>query len=217
MEQGVSQAVAADLRERGVPTVTGTAQWSATPSARDTLLNESVTGLIDPDGKVVIPEIIPQDVQDRLRDLFASDSREVFGYEHEPDPETGRKTSRLARDEHGEPKLILDPQTGQPKLFKVARNSNQAGNEPRWLVSMYAECGICDDGTVMRVTGSKDRRAYVCLQGGHLRRSAARVDDYISGRVIAYLARPDLADVLPVRRCRCPALTRTSCGLSGGG
>ena len=62
-------------------------------------------------------------------------------------------------------------------------------NEPRWLVSGTATCGICQDGTTMRVTGSADRRAYVCSRHGHLRRDASRVDDYVSARVIKLLER----------------------------
>jgi len=75
-------------------------------------------------------------------------------------------------------------------------------NEPKWLVSGIAVCGICADGTTMRVTGSADRRAYVCSQHGHLRRNAVKVDELVSRLVIAYLARPDLADLLPKREPR---------------
>ena len=79
------------------------------------------------------------------------------------------------------------------------------GNEPRWLVSGIAVCGI--DGAHMRVTGTADRRAYVCSAHGHVRRNALKVDDWVSTTVIRYLARPDLADVLPDRKLRAGADT----------
>lgn len=73
------------------------------------------------------------------------------------------------------------------------------GNEVKWLVSLYAQCGICDDGTTMKVTGSSDRRRYVCSRSGHLARSAARVDELVAARVIALLERdaPDLLKPQP--------------------
>jgi DNA invertase Pin-like site-specific DNA recombinase len=71
------KAVVGDLRDRGVPTVTG-ARWS-TETLRDILLNDTVTGLTDDNGTVVWPPIIPQDRQDRLRDLLTADARTVTG------------------------------------------------------------------------------------------------------------------------------------------
>jgi DNA invertase Pin-like site-specific DNA recombinase len=68
-------------------------------------------------------------------------------------------------------------------------------NEPRWLVSGIATCGICNDGTTVRVTGSADRRAYVCSAHGHLRRNAYKVDELVAARVVALLER-DAAELL---------------------
>jgi DNA invertase Pin-like site-specific DNA recombinase len=71
-------------------------------------------------------------------------------------------------------------------------------NEPKWLVSLIATCGICKDAT-MRVTGSASRRAYVCSRHGHLRRSAPKVDELVAARVVALLKReaPHLLEPLP--------------------
>ena len=78
LERGISlKAVAMDLRDRRVPTVTG-ARWSA-EILKDILLNDSVRGLTDEAGNEVWPAIISAETQDRIRDLLASDSREVTG------------------------------------------------------------------------------------------------------------------------------------------
>jgi site-specific DNA recombinase len=94
------KAVAADLRDRRVPTVTG-AKWSG-ETLKDILLNATVTGLTDPAGNEIWPVIIEADVQDRIRDLLAADSREVTGKDG--------KTYRIARlpEAHGSaPRWLL--------------------------------------------------------------------------------------------------------------
>jgi hypothetical protein len=152
LDRNVSlKAVAADLRGRGVPTASG-AKWSA-ETLKGILLNESVTGLIDPEGNVVIPQVIPQDVQDRLRDLLAADSREVTGKDG--------------------------------KTYRVVRDTSAAGNAPRWLVSLIGTCGVC--GELVKCTGGASRRAYCCIEHGHVRRSAVKVDELVTARVIALL------------------------------
>lgn len=144
--RGVSlKAVAADLRERRVPTVTG-APWKA-ETLRAILLNSTVTGLIDDEGRVVWEPIIPAEVQDQLRDLLDRDAREVFGYEH--DKQTGKRTNRL----------VIDPKTGNPKVFKVARDKSAHGNVPHHLLSNIAVCGTC--GEPVRATGGTP--PFVCL------------------------------------------------------
>lgn len=101
LNKGISlKAVAADLRERRVATVTG-ARWSG-ETLKDILLNATVTGLTDPAGNVIWPAIIEADVQDRIRDLLAADSREVTGKDG--------KTYRIARtpEAHGSaPRWLL--------------------------------------------------------------------------------------------------------------
>jgi site-specific DNA recombinase len=68
------------------------------------------------------------------------------------------------------------------------------GNEPRWLVSKTARCGC---GATVRVNGvAAGRAAYVCDNGGHLKRAAARVDELVAGRIIWRLSQPDAADLL---------------------
>ncbi len=150
LDNGVGlKPIAADLRDRGVPTVTGAA-W--TPSTlRDVLIKPANAGLtVDPVTGELIgapwPHILDRDVWERLRDTLT-------------DP--GRKTS--------------------------------PGNEPRWLVSKTARCGC---GSTVRVNGVKaGRAAYVCDSGGHLKRAAHRVDEYVAARMIWRLSQPD-ADTL---------------------
>jgi len=188
LDKNVSiKSVAADLRDRGVSTVTG-AKWSA-ETLKDILLSDAVRGLTDTAGNVVWPAILEQDVQDRLRDLLAADSREVFGYRKDKitDPETGKvKTVRTGE-------LILDPQTGKPKVFRVTRNASAAGSAARWLLSGVGACGVC--GGAIRCTGTRDRRAYTCTSDGHVRRNAARTDELVAARVVALLER-DAAHLL---------------------
>jgi DNA invertase Pin-like site-specific DNA recombinase len=149
------KAVARELREHGVATVTGAA-WTASV-LRDILTKRALYGLTDDKGSVVIPEIVPRDRYDRLVSLVS-------------DP--GRRT-----------------------------NSGTA-NEPKWLVSGYAKCGACDDGTTVNVGGGKNRvPAYRCSENNHLRRNAASVDKLVGDYAVARLSRPDAADLLrPVAR-----------------
>ena len=79
-------------------------------------------------------------------------------------------------------------------------------NEPRWLVSGFATCGVC--GKPLKVGGSGRGRgpAYVGTDCGHMRRAAgssdnltsdpAGVDDLIAQLVVARLSRPDAGDLL---------------------
>ena len=81
------------------------------------------------------------------------------------------------------------------KLADPARRTTTA-NEPRWLVSMFATCGVC--GGLLSVGGAGRGRppAYVGRDCGHVRREAAKVDDHIEALVIARLERDDMADLL---------------------
>jgi site-specific DNA recombinase len=80
------------------------------------------------------------------------------------------------------------------KVYRVARNSNAAGNAPRWLVSCYATCGPC--GSPVKCTGGSTRRAYTCIEHGHVRRNAVAVDDYVARVAVKRLSQPDIADLL---------------------
>jgi hypothetical protein len=153
LDRGVSlKAAARELRESGVPTVTGAA-WSA-GTLRDVLLKPAVAGLAVRNGELVPAPweaIIPTDRWERLRDLLTDPARRT---------NTGR------------------------------------ANEPRWLVSVFAACGVC--GGLLKVGGGGRGRgpAYVGRDCGHIRRSAAPVDEYVAWHVIERMSRPDAAGLL---------------------
>jgi len=90
---------------------------------------------------------------------------------------------------------ILDRDTWErlAELFGSRKNPGTS-NEPRWLVSCLAACGVC--GGPVKCTGSAARRAYTCAGHGHVRRSAAAVDNFVSAVTVARLSRPDAADLL---------------------
>jgi site-specific DNA recombinase len=64
------------------------------------------------------------------------------------------------------------------------------GNEPRWLLSKIARCGICDDDTTVFVTATKKDTgpAYVCDKKYHLRRNVCHADAWIERNVTAYIS-----------------------------
>jgi DNA invertase Pin-like site-specific DNA recombinase len=81
-------------------------------------------------------------------------------------------------------------------LTDPSRRTNKGGNLPKWLVSCFAECGVCH--TQLKVGGAGRGRspAYVGSVCGHVRRQAQAVDDLISDLIIARLGEPDAADLL---------------------
>jgi DNA invertase Pin-like site-specific DNA recombinase len=168
------KAIARDLRERGEPTVTGTA-WSA-KTLRDVLIKPAVAGLAvggkRQDGEQPAyldgpwEPILERDVWERLRE----------------------------------------------ELTKPGRRTNTGNaNEPRWLVSGFAVCGVCRGRT--RVAGGRNRApAYVGAECCHVRRNAEAVDDFVEGVVVgvlnergADLLRPPPRPGVDARRLRAEA------------
>lgn len=75
------------------------------------------------------------------------------------------------------------------------RTNAKNANEPKWLVSSFATCGVC--GHVLHVTGGKRGPGYVGGTGCcHVRRAAPAVDKYIGDLVVARLEQDDAADLL---------------------
>lgn len=164
LDRGITlRAVARDLRERGVLTVTGV-PWTAAV-LRDALLKPAIAGKVAhaPLGK------------DRRRDL-----------------------SRMTLHDASWP-AILEPDRWEAlrdKLTDPGRRTSP-GNEPRWLVSLIALCGICDDGTTVHVGGGKRGPDYICSGPiSHMRRSAGKVEEVVSAAVVARLSQPDVAGLL---------------------
>jgi site-specific DNA recombinase len=72
------------------------------------------------------------------------------------------------------------------------------GNEPRWLLSGIALCGVCQAvPSTIHATGTKARggSSYAC-DAWHVRRNARHADDRISALIVNRLSQPDAADLL---------------------
>jgi len=79
------------------------------------------------------------------------------------------------------------------------------GNEPKWLLSGIAKCGICQDGTTVRATGSgtlRGKTGYQCEKIAHLFRSTKYVDMLVELAIIRHIDANVQSDMLkpPVRK-----------------
>jgi hypothetical protein len=95
---------------------------------------------------------------------------------------------------------ILDEDTWRlvrAKLDDPSRRTSR-GNTPRWLGSLIYRCGTCGGMVTVSGTASGNHRqpGYVCKNGGHVRRAALSVDEYVAAVLVARLARPDAAAIL---------------------
>lgn len=100
---------------------------------------------------------------------------------------------------HGELKPAPWPAILEPDIWEKLRTKLEdparlvsTGNEPRHLLSLIAQCGICADGSTLSASGSNLRGgpSYVCPNGGmHLRRNCAHVDRYIDAVIVGWLER----------------------------
>jgi DNA invertase Pin-like site-specific DNA recombinase len=101
---------------------------------------------------------------------------------------------------------ILERDVWERLCERLAANAAPGGastsNEPRYLLTGIAKCGVCGDGTTVKSNGSGTLRprpeagrftgqqGYECsTKAGHLHRNMARVDALIERRVIEYLDR----------------------------
>jgi site-specific DNA recombinase len=82
------------------------------------------------------------------------------------------------------------------KLTAPERRTNaHTGNEPKWLVSKFARCGVC--GGLLHVTaGGRRANAYSGDDCNHVSRDAGHVDAYVAAVITERLSRPDAADLL---------------------
>jgi len=152
LDRGISlRAIARDLRDRGVPTVSGCA-WTAS-TLKDVLVKPMVAGFSAWHGQLrraPWPAVLDEDTWNRLRDKLNAPERRTNGH---------------------------------------------TGNEPKWLVSKFARCGVC--GGLLHVTaGGKRANSYTGDECNHVGRNAANVDACIAALVIGRLSEPDAADLL---------------------
>jgi hypothetical protein len=88
-------------------------------------------------------------------------------------------------------------------LTDPARRTNpHNANAPRWLLSGFARCGICGDGTTMHASGMggfgpERGSAYRCDKGSHCATPAIPADEAMAQVMIARLGQADIADLLP--------------------
>jgi site-specific DNA recombinase len=75
------------------------------------------------------------------------------------------------------------------ELNDPARRFSNMSNEPRWLLSGFALCGVCNDGQTVRAGGRRDNPFYSCHEGYHLKRRARLCDAWVERNVTAYLSR----------------------------
>jgi len=87
---------------------------------------------------------------------------------------------------------ILDPSKWEKLKAKLEDPNRRSspGNEPKWLLSGIAKCGICNDGTTVKATGCDAHGSgpgYVCSKRSHLRRSTRYADQRIEQTIVGYL------------------------------
>jgi site-specific DNA recombinase len=161
------KAVARDLRDRDVRTVTGVA-WTA-KTLREVLIKPTMAGLAMRRGELVEAEYIT----------------EPNGADGRPREGAGAIVARPRWQAMVD--LLTDP---------GRRTNTGRANEPRWLLSGWATCGVCGSG--VKVQGGKDREpTYTCAAGQHVRRGARRLDELIGGAVAAAIEATDGALLAP--------------------
>jgi site-specific DNA recombinase len=74
------------------------------------------------------------------------------------------------------------------KLNDPARLTSDRSNEPRWLLSGIAKCGVCNNETTVRATGARDKTFYTCRESYHLKRGARPADAWVERNVTAYIS-----------------------------
>jgi site-specific DNA recombinase len=88
------------------------------------------------------------------------------------------------------------------KLNDPARQYDHA-NEPKYLLSGIAKCGICNNGETVRATGGKKhyvKPSYVCRSHDHLKRQAHATDEWVERNVTAYISQNGMDILKPEPR-----------------
>ena len=169
LDHDVSLAsIAAELRDRGEPTVTG-APWSA-ETLKDILTKPAIAGIaVHTSWEEVHDEATGEVTRRKVVTQHAAPWDAV-----------------LERDVWE--RLVA-------KLTDPARGAHCQSPAPRWLLSLIGLCGVCNDGTVVKsFGGARKGPAYRCMAGNHLRRNAAGADEYVSQAMIRRLSKPDIND-----------------------
>lgn len=73
-------------------------------------------------------------------------------------------------------------------LNDPSRRFENMSNEPRWLLSNFALCGVCNNGQTVRAGGRRDNSFYACHEAYHLKRKARLCDAWVERNITAYLS-----------------------------
>jgi site-specific DNA recombinase len=177
---GVSlRTITADLRGRSAPTVKGKPGGWETPTVRDILLRPRNAGLVV---------------------YKVREAAQAYKDRGEPVP----YDCGVIPGATGTWEPILDEDTWRAVAVLLTDPSRRTtpGGTPRWLGSLVYRCGVCAAAGVaetVSVNGAINGRgpSYFCRGPvGHLRRSVAGVDGYVTDVIVARLAQPDAAGLL---------------------
>lgn len=102
----------------------------------------------------------------------------------------------------GEWPAILDEDTHATLRAFLEGRAGTPGRPRRHLLSGLARCGVCGAKVYCAAGGSRDREAYFCSAVRHLNRRADQAEDYVTGLVLARLARPDAAELFTTQDSR---------------
>lgn len=99
---------------------------------------------------------------------------------------------------------VVDEDTWRAVSTMLTRpeRRRQTGTTRRWLLSGIALCGVCGDGTTVRVSyrerdaAGQPVRIYRCRDHAHLGRAATLVEEVVERVIVARLSRDDARDLL---------------------
>ena len=164
--------IAADMRKRGIPTVSGK-PW-APSTIRDILLRPSNAGIRVHKGRTRHP-----------LDENGAWIGEVGRWEDVDGKRVG-------------PMPIFDEDTLKAvvKQLTAPERRTASGNVPRWLGSGIYVCGVCGQADLrVSMSGSRPAPRYRC----HVARPAYELDAYVEREVINRLSLPDAVDLIASR------------------
>lgn len=93
---------------------------------------------------------------------------------------------------------IVDETTYRSVLSILTDPARRTGGEGRtsYLLTGLARCGVCDDGTTVRIGQRPDgRKLYRCTASSHLGRAQTDLDDLVAAYIVRRLSREDAADL----------------------
>ena len=94
-------------------------------------------------------------------------------------------------EKEGPWEAILEPEVWRKlkAILEDPERTTTTGNEPKWLLSKIATCGVCTDGHTVTVSGTKKDTgpAYQCDRN-HVRRNVTLADAWVRRNITAYMS-----------------------------